>query len=46
MFCIVIGIFNVFLTMCFSGNVVKLAVVSNFDSRLRPILRDLQVDNL
>lgn len=25
---------------------VKLAVVSNFDSRLRPILRDLQVDNL
>ncbi|KAG0608022.1 hypothetical protein M758_8G071800 [Ceratodon purpureus] len=25
---------------------VKLAVVSNFDSRLRPILRDLQVDTL
>ncbi|CAI5485249.1 unnamed protein product [Closterium sp. Naga37s-1] len=25
---------------------VRLAIVSNFDSRLRPILRDLQVDSL
>lgn len=34
------------LMICSFGPVVKLAVVSNFDSRLRPILRDLQVDTL